>query len=84
VVLISAFVGVLIEFWKITRATNVRLDTSGAFPRLRFENKESYVTSKTKQYDDEASGSARWAFNALHRNEEGRCVSSRRFFLQWE
>lgn len=30
------------------------MDTSGSIPRLRFENRESYVKSKTAEYDAQA------------------------------
>ena len=50
-ILMSVGVGVVIEFWKITKAVNVHVDRSGVIPRLRFEDKESY-SSVTKEYDD--------------------------------
>ncbi|KAK9865607.1 hypothetical protein WJX84_005001 [Apatococcus fuscideae] len=55
VILASSGIGLLIEFWKVTKAMNVTLDRSGPNgPRLRFADKQGYNTTKTKQYDDEA------------------------------
>lgn len=42
VVLASAGIGTLIEFWKITKAVDVSVDTSGSFPRLHFKDKAGY------------------------------------------
>ncbi|GBG87073.1 hypothetical protein CBR_g44530 [Chara braunii] len=53
-IIASAGVGCAIEFWKIGKAMNVSVDTSGKFPKLRFADHNTYVKSKTKQYDDEA------------------------------
>eukprot|EP00892_Ulva_mutabilis_P004689 jgi/Ulvmu1/2592/UM014_0043.1 len=56
VVLLSAGIGVLIEFWKITRVMNVSVEaTPGQMPRLKFEHRTSYVDSDTKKHDDEAT-----------------------------
>lgn len=60
VVLMSSGVGTAIEFWKVTKAMDVKLDMSGGgflglgLPRLRFKDRESYTSSKTDQYDAEA------------------------------
>ena len=55
VILASSGIGLLIEFWKVTKTMNVTLDRSGPNgPRLRFADKQGYNTTKTKQYDDEA------------------------------
>ena len=42
VVLGSAGIGTLIEFWKITRAVDVTIDRSGTIPMLRFKDKAGY------------------------------------------
>ena len=42
VVLGSAGIGTLIEFWKITKAVDVSIDRSGRFPKLRFQDKAGY------------------------------------------
>ncbi len=42
VVLASAGVGTLIEFWKIPKAVDVTVDRSGSFPKLRFKDKAGY------------------------------------------
>jgi hypothetical protein len=48
----------LIEFWKITKVMNVTIDTTpGQVPRLKFENRSSYVDSSTKKWDEQAT---RW------------------------
>ncbi|KAL0481668.1 hypothetical protein AKO1_012561 [Acrasis kona] len=52
-ILISSFVGLLIEFWKIKKAVNVSIDKN-KFPYISFVDKGSYVNSKTRQYDQEA------------------------------
>ncbi|EIE18938.1 cleft lip and palate transmembrane 1 [Coccomyxa subellipsoidea C-169] len=54
VVLFSSGLGLIIEFWKLTQAMSISLDTSCGYPRLRFADKSSYSESKTKQYDAEA------------------------------
>ena len=43
VILASSGIGLLIEFWKITRAMDVSIDRSGSIPRLRFKDKASYT-----------------------------------------
>lgn len=52
---ISIGIGLLIELWKIPKVVHVKLDREdkilGIIPRLRFEDKGSYVESSTKQYD---------------------------------
>ena len=42
VILGSAGVGTLIEFWKITKAVDVSIDRSGRIPMLRFKDKAGY------------------------------------------
>ena len=42
VVLASAGIGTLIEFWKITKAVDVSIDRSGSIPKLRFKDKAGY------------------------------------------
>ncbi len=32
---------------------HVTLDTSGTIPRLRFRNRETYMSTKTAEYDDQ-------------------------------
>lgn len=43
VVLFSSFLGLIIEFWKLTQAMSVTIDTSRGIPRLRFKDKSSYT-----------------------------------------
>ena len=43
VILASSGVGLLIEFWKVTKAMDVSIDRSGRIPRLRFKDKQSYT-----------------------------------------
>ena len=42
VILASSGIGLLIEFWKITKAMDVSIDRSGSFPMLRFKDKAGY------------------------------------------
>ncbi|KAL4445724.1 hypothetical protein ABPG77_008923 [Micractinium sp. CCAP 211/92] len=52
VVLFSSGVGMLIEFWKVTKAMNVKVTrTASGLPWLSFEDRASYKRSKTDQYD---------------------------------
>ncbi|XP_013611203.1 PREDICTED: cleft lip and palate transmembrane protein 1 homolog [Brassica oleracea var. oleracea] len=51
-ILASSGVGVCIEFWKIGKAMRIEVDRSGMIPRLRFHDRESYASNKTKEYDD--------------------------------
>ncbi|CAH3040787.1 unnamed protein product [Porites lobata] len=55
VIIISCFVGLLIEIWKINKAVDIKLDREnlwfGIIPRISFADKETYVESETKQYD---------------------------------
>ncbi|CAN8256856.1 unnamed protein product [Cochlearia groenlandica] len=51
-ILASSGVGVCIEFWKIGKAMRIEVDRSGMIPRLRFHDRESYSSNKTKEYDD--------------------------------
>uniref|UniRef100_A0A1B6C3W8 Cleft lip and palate transmembrane protein 1 n=1 Tax=Clastoptera arizonana TaxID=38151 RepID=A0A1B6C3W8_9HEMI len=52
---ISCFIGLGIEVWKINKVVNIKVDKEnkyfGIFPRLKFEDKGSYVESSTKEYD---------------------------------
>eukprot|EP00889_Picochlorum_renovo_P007493 jgi/Picre1/34523/NNA_001991.t1 len=55
VVLISSFVGTLIEFWKVTKAMDVSIQhTVSGIPYLQFKDKATYTQSKTDKYDAEA------------------------------
>ena len=55
VVLISSFVGTLIEFWKVTKAMDVSIQhTRSGLPYLRFKDKASYIQSQTDKYDADA------------------------------
>ncbi|OMO90393.1 Cleft lip and palate transmembrane 1 [Corchorus capsularis] len=51
-ILASSGVGCCIEFWKIGKAMIIEVDRSGKIPMLRFRNRESYASNKTKEYDD--------------------------------
>jgi len=54
-ILISSGIGLLIEYWKITKVVDVSLKRTQHFPYfIEFKDKSGYVTSKTKEYDDEA------------------------------
>ncbi|KAL4425896.1 hypothetical protein ABPG75_009912 [Micractinium tetrahymenae] len=55
VVLFSSGVGMLIEFWKVTKAMKVAVTrTRSGLPWLSFQDRDSYKRSKTDQYDAEA------------------------------
>lgn len=55
VVLLSSFVGTMIEFWKVTKAMDVSVQRSSAgIPYLSFKDKASYTQSKTDKYDADA------------------------------
>lgn len=51
-ILASSGVGCCIEFWKIGKAMHIEIDRSGRIPMLRFKDRDSYTTNKTKEYDD--------------------------------
>lgn len=61
VILASSFVGILIEFWKISKAMDVTVDRTGPIPRLRIKDRASYAESDTKKYDDQAIKYLSWA-----------------------
>ncbi|XP_032231498.1 cleft lip and palate transmembrane protein 1 homolog [Nematostella vectensis] len=69
VIIISCFVGLLIELWKINKVVNIKLDREnrilGMFPRISFEDKESYVESSTRVYDQMAFKYLSWALFPL-------------------
>ncbi|KAL8473882.1 hypothetical protein ACS0TY_030660 [Phlomoides rotata] len=51
-ILASSGIGCCIEFWKIGKAMHIEIDRSGTIPMLRFRDRDSYATNKTKEYDD--------------------------------
>ncbi|XP_030503804.2 uncharacterized protein LOC115719057 [Cannabis sativa] len=53
-ILASSGVGCCIEFWKIGKAMHIEIDRTGRIPMLRFRDRESYSSNKTKEYDDTA------------------------------
>uniref|UniRef100_A0A672RVK9 CLPTM1 regulator of GABA type A receptor forward trafficking n=1 Tax=Sinocyclocheilus grahami TaxID=75366 RepID=A0A672RVK9_SINGR len=69
VVQVSVFIGLLIDFWKITKVMDVRLDRenriAGIVPRLTFKDKSTYVESSTKIYDDMAFKYLSWLLYPL-------------------
>jgi hypothetical protein len=54
-VIISCFIGLLIDLWKITKVVNVKVDWQhrflGILPWITYEDKSSYTESSTKHYD---------------------------------
>lgn len=54
--LFSSTIGLCIEFWKITKAVHVKVDSThkilGLVPRVRFVDRKTYKESRTKEYDD--------------------------------
>ncbi|KAK6487750.1 cleft lip and palate transmembrane protein 1-like protein [Huso huso] len=69
VVQVSIFIGLLIDFWKITKVMDIRLDrenrVAGIFPRLTFKDKSTYVQSSTKIYDAMAFRYLSWLLYPL-------------------
>ncbi|XP_055334476.1 putative lipid scramblase CLPTM1 [Paramacrobiotus metropolitanus] len=61
---ISIAIGLAIEIWKIKKVMNVSLDRNnlvfGIFPRVRLEDKKSYVESSTRTYDQLAFKYLSW------------------------
>ena len=55
VVIVSVFIGLLIEMWKVTKVVVIKIDRedviAGVIPRIKFIDKPSYVQSSTKVYD---------------------------------
>ena len=66
---ISIGVGLLIEMWKVFKVMDVSVDRDnrllGLFPRLKFEDKSSYVQSSTRQFDTMAFKYLSWALFPL-------------------
>jgi hypothetical protein len=63
IILISCFVGLLIESWKIKKAVIIKFDFSKYFP-ISFEDRESY-SSKTREYDQLAMKYLSWVLYPL-------------------
>ena len=61
---------------QITKAMHVTLDTSGTIPRLRFRNRETYMSTKTAEYDDQVTHpfTSTGLYFALARPSSGTCV----------
>eukprot|EP00002_Diphylleia_rotans_P034863 TRINITY_DN7532_c0_g1_i2.p1 TRINITY_DN7532_c0_g1~~TRINITY_DN7532_c0_g1_i2.p1 ORF type:complete len:531 (-),score=128.18 TRINITY_DN7532_c0_g1_i2:107-1699(-) len=55
VILISSFVGMLIEFWKVQKAADVKITRTGFFPKITITDRESYIKSETREHDATAS-----------------------------
>lgn len=66
---ISIGIGLLIEIWKVFKVTDVSIDRQnkifGLFPRIRIDDKGSYVQSSTKDYDTAAFKYLSWALFPL-------------------
>jgi len=68
VVVFSCGVGLLIEFWKITKVVDIKKHPTrkwGPFPAITYEDKSSYVESETKVYDRMAFKYLGWALFPL-------------------
>lgn len=59
-ILMSSGVGCCIEFWKIGKAMHIEVDRSRMIPLLRFKDRDSYKTNRTKEYDDLAMKYLSW------------------------
>lgn len=62
-VLVSAGIGTVIEFWKVTKASDVRVD--GVFPFVHVADKAEVAESETTRYDKEAFRYLGWAMLPL-------------------
>uniref|UniRef100_A0A4W5NVB1 CLPTM1 regulator of GABA type A receptor forward trafficking n=1 Tax=Hucho hucho TaxID=62062 RepID=A0A4W5NVB1_9TELE len=66
---VSVFIGLLIDFWKITKVMDVKLDREnklfGILPRLSIKDKSTYVQSSTKVFDDMAFKYLSWLLYPL-------------------
>lgn len=69
VVRISIGIGLLIELWKVPKVLDIKIDREhkwfGVIPRVRFQDKGSYVESSTKIYDQMAFKYLAWALFPL-------------------
>lgn len=68
VVVISCFVGLVIECWKITKVIDIKIDPErkwGPFPALSYQDKSTYVESSTREYDKLAFKYLSWALFPL-------------------
>uniref|UniRef100_A0A6Q2WXP9 CLPTM1 regulator of GABA type A receptor forward trafficking n=1 Tax=Esox lucius TaxID=8010 RepID=A0A6Q2WXP9_ESOLU len=68
VVQVSVFIGLLIDFWKITKVMDVKVrwrPVLGIFPRLSIKDKSTYVQSSTKAFDDMAFRYLSWLLYPL-------------------
>jgi len=68
IVVVSCFVGLIIECWKITKVVDIRRDperTWGPFPALKIEDKSTYIQSATREYDKLAFKYLSWALFPL-------------------
>ena len=43
---------------QITKAMHVDVDMSGSIPKLRFRNRETYMSTKTAEYDDQVQSAS--------------------------
>lgn len=66
---ISIGIGLLIEIWKVFKVTDVKIDLEnkilGLIPRIRIDDKGSYVESSTKEFDTTAFKYLSWALFPL-------------------
>ncbi|XP_046847536.1 cleft lip and palate transmembrane protein 1 homolog [Xenia sp. Carnegie-2017] len=64
IVIISCFIGLLIEIWKINKVVDIKVDRSnpiyGFIPRINISDKQSYTESSTRQYDTMAFKYLSW------------------------
>ena len=54
VVLFSSGLGLVIEYWKLTKAMKVKVVWRGRVPTLSFTDRDTYAQSETKKHDAEA------------------------------
>ena len=70
VIIISCFIGLLIDVWKITKVCKVSLNTEnrflGVLPRITLSDQPSYVESSTKEYDRVSTHPHRTPYSVCH------------------
>eukprot|EP00477_Mikrocytos_mackini_P002057 GAHX01002251.1.p1 GENE.GAHX01002251.1~~GAHX01002251.1.p1 ORF type:complete len:572 (-),score=88.98 GAHX01002251.1:34-1749(-) len=53
-IVLTSFIGLFIEVWKISKAIDIKVTFKGLFPLISIKYKECYKTSKTEKYDKKA------------------------------
>eukprot|EP00455_Lapot_gusevi_P053598 TRINITY_DN839_c0_g1_i1.p1 TRINITY_DN839_c0_g1~~TRINITY_DN839_c0_g1_i1.p1 ORF type:complete len:643 (+),score=203.02 TRINITY_DN839_c0_g1_i1:51-1979(+) len=64
-ILVSTFIGLLIEMWKIKKSADVTFSWQNGWPHLSIKDKASYVESRTAEYDRDAMRYMSYVFYPL-------------------